>query len=381
MKKKPEIIVVLSVLFVSIFLMFYSPYEIMEKKKYQEITDYKYAKAKVLEIIEDTTKDKVKNDVSHMRYQKFKLEILTGPHKGEKYIINHAIEIIDVYYILVKEKDSIIISYTENDKNKIMTISLYEINREKYVYGIILIFFISLIIIAKIKGLKSSLTLFFTAIVIIKILLPMILMGYNPINLTIILCSFIALGTLLIIGGVNKKSFSAIIGTMGGLAISGIIAAIIGNLSRVSGLAGDSARMIKFLHRDLQLDFKGILFSAILIGALGAVMDVGLSIASALNEIVSVKPDISNKNLIKSGMNVGKDIVGSMSNTLILAYVGGALQLLILFLATKTHYIQLINIELISSEIITAVSGSIGLIWSVPLTILAFVLLRNKNKK
>ena len=381
MKKNSELIVILTVLSISIFLMFYSPYEVMEKKKYQEITGYKYAKAKVLELIEDTTKDKVKNDVSHMRYQKFKLEILSGPHKGEKYIINHAIEIIDVYYILVKEKDSVIISYTENDKGKISTISLYEINREKYVYGIILLFFISLIIIAGIKGLKSSLTLFFTAIIIIKILLPMILMGYNPVNLTVILCGVIALGTLLIVGGVNKKSLSAIIGTMGGLAIAGIIAAVIGNLSRVSGLAGDSARMIKFLHSNLQLDFKGILFSAILIGALGAVMDVGLSIASALNEIVSVKPDISNKDLIKSGMNVGKDIVGSMSNTLILAYVGGALQLLLLFLATKTHYIQLINIELISSEVITAVSGSIGLIWSVPLTVLAFVVLRKNNKK
>lgn len=343
-------------------------------------SNYIYAKGRVEKIFYDDTdiKDKGKND-NYLRKQELNIKILTGNHKGELYKIRNTIETIDVYHIIVHEGDKVLLNMTEDGSGKLTSIHIYERNREPYVYFMTILFVVSLIVVGGKQGAKSVITLIITGILIIKVLLPLILCGYNPIILTIILCTVIVMITLFIIGGINKKTLTAAFGTLGGVLIAGIISQIVGYGAKVTGLADEHAKTLAFLHNSIHLNFKGILFAGIIIGALGAVMDVCMSIASSMSEIVELKPKISNKQLIKSGMNIGKDIMGTMSNTLILAYVGGTFQLLLLLMAENVSYTQIVNLDMIISQIITALSGSIGLVWSIPITVFIGVLF-NKIK-
>ena len=341
---------------------------------------YKLYKAQVMKITFDNTKvSKEKGNISGTKYQDFVVKILEGPHMNEGFNMKNVIDVTDVQKLQVREGDKILVNITEDDKGKITTISIYDHVRDNTSYVLIIVFFLSLALIGGKKGLKSIVTLILTAILIIKVLIPMIAAGYNPVMSAIIICAIIVCATMMIIGGINKKTTVAILGTVGGVSIAGITALIAGNVARVTGLANEESQMVAYLHKNLNLDFKGILFAAIIIGALGAVMDVSISIASAMSEIKEIKPNISKKELFKSGMNIGKDIMGTMSNTLILANAGAAFQLILLYALTNVAFVQIINFDLITSEIITALTGSIGLVWTIPITALISVWMQDKK--
>jgi uncharacterized membrane protein len=242
--------------------------------------------------------------------------------------------------------------------------------RENHLYLIIGIFFAIILIIGGYQGAKSIVTLVFTGIMIVGVLLPLILKGYNPVLVAVFVSTVVVCVTLIIIGGFSKKTVAAILGTLGGVLIAGIIALAIGYSSQITGLANENTQSLVYLLKYPDMDFRGILFAGIIIGALGAVMDVSMSISSAMHEMMDIKPDITRKQLTKSGMNVGKDIMGSMSNTLILAYTGGAIELMLLFMASKMTWREIINLDMVAAEIIRAVSGSIGLACTIPLTAL-----------
>ena len=199
--------------------------------------------------------------------------------------------------------------------------------------------------------------------------IPLIIKGVNPILASLGISIPVVIITLIIISGRNIKTLVAIIGTTLGVVISGILAFIFGNFAHLTGLADDSSISLAYIPQFRNLDYKGILFGTILIGAIGAIMDVAISIASALYEINELDSNISKKNMIISGMNIGKDMMGSMSNTLILAYVGTTLHLIILFIVYKIRFVEIINLDSIATEIIRAMAGSIGLIITIPVTV------------
>lgn len=198
--------------------------------------------------------------------------------------------------------------------------------------------------------------------------------------MTILISLIISVVTILTVGGLNIKSIAAITGVLGGVLISGLIAYIVGNQINLTGLSGQEAMMLMYIPQNVDFNFGGLLFAGIIMGALGAVMDVGMSIASAMEEIRLADPTISTKRLILSGMNVGKDIMGTMANTLILAYIGSMIPLLLLFTAYQEPFISIINMNVIATEVIRALAGSIGLVLSIPLTAVSSGLLRDKLK-
>ena len=236
--------------------------------------------------------------------------------------------------------------------------------------------------IGELKGIKAIVTLGLTAVIITKIFFPLILAGNDPIIVSILLCICIIIVTLFIIGGINRKNISAIIGTTGGVLLAGALALTFGLMTRLTGLGNQEAQMLQFIPQEISFNFQGLLFAGIIIGALGAVMDVGISIASAINEVKVATPGIKTKGLIKAGMNVGRDIMGTMSNTLILAYTGGSIHLIILFMFYEIPIVEIINQDLIASEIVRALAGSIGLVFTVPFTaITAGLIYKKENKK
>ena len=346
-----------------------------------EDTDYIIFKAKVLEIEYDDTNEKRNVSLeADIRYQHLKVEILDGNHKGEILTIRHTIERIMPGYYIFKPGDKLLIRATEDSSGTLETVKIQEKVRDTQVYLIVGLFIVLLLIIGGFNGLKTLLSLIIAVAMIFFGYIPLTIRGVNPILASLGISIPVVIITLVIISGRNIKTLVAIIGTSLGVIISGILAFIFGNFAHLTGLADDSSISLAYIPQFRNLDYKGILFGTILIGAIGAIMDVAISIASALYEISTLDKNITGKNMIISGMNIGKDMMGSMSNTLILAYVGTTLHLIILFIVYKIRFIEIINLDSIATEIIRAMAGSIGLIITIPVTVVIGTAIY-KNKK
>lgn len=327
-------------------------------------------RGKVLEIISEEDKEIDFSEDQRMNFQLIRVLITSGKHKGEEITVENIIDDRFAYNINVSEGDHVLLHLEQNAQGDIEQGYISEIARDRFLVYLSLIFVLLLILVGGMKGLKSIITLIITGIAVLKILLPLILAGYSPVLVSVLVSIGVIAITLIIIGGIKRKTLSAIIGTSSGVIVAGILTLIIGSMAKLTGLGTEEAQMLMFIPQGIDFDFRGILFSGIILGALGAVMDVSMSIASSMHEIHMLNPNISKKDLIKAGMNVGKDIMGTMSNTLILAYTGGSLQLMLLFLAYDIPLIEIINRDMIASEVVRALAGSIGLICTIPLTAL-----------
>ena len=334
-------------------------------------------KAKVIEAGE---KKQITTDSITDTIQELKIKILEGKHKGEEYTTNYILSYDIEGKILAYEieKGNIVwVQLTENPDGSVVT-SVENIVRQNYMLLMIAVFFGSIVLIGRKKGIQAILGLTVTILAIYFILIKSVYMGKNPIIMSVITSAIVIIATLIIIGGLNKKVLTAAIGTLGGVVTSGIFAAIFSYLIKLSGACEDAVQL-SINASDITFNFRELLFAGIIISALGACMDVGMSIASSLDEIKKKNPEITGKELFKSGMNIGKDVIGTMCNTLILAYVGGALTLIILFMVCDFNFIQIINKETIAEEIISAVAGSVGVLYTVPLTTFAYSVL-NRDK-
>lgn len=311
--------------------------------------------------------------------QEVTLEITSGELKGETFEVENILMGNPVYDLEVEAGDRILVGI-EGSMDNVEEVHIKDYARDTYLYLIIGVFLVLLVIIGRFKGLKSVITIGLTLFLIVKVLIPGILQGYSPILLAVLISIIVTLVTIFIISGFNIKSFSAIIGILGGVFIAGIITLWIGSSAQLTGFSSEEAMMLLYIPQDVEFNVRGLLFAGIIIGSLGAVMDVGMSIASSLQEVKNANPEIASKNLREAGFNVGRDIMGTMANTLILAYTGSAIPLLILFTAYEPSLTEIINLDIIATEIVRALAGSIGLIMTVPITVFTGTFLFERYK-
>lgn len=335
-----------------------------------------YEKALVLEVFEEGNI----SDDNIDTVQFVKLKVLTGEHKGQTFNVENIQSGHPVYDIPVKEGDKVLVFIELNDDGE-LEVNISDYVRNNYIYILTAGFIIALLVIGRSKGLKTIVTLIFTMLMIFKVLLPLMLRGYNPIILTIVISAIITVVTIVIISGLSKKSFAAIVGTVSGVLIAGFLAYIIGTKVKLTGLSSEEAVMLLFIPQNINFNFRDLLFSGILLGALGAVMDVSMSIASSTEEINRANSNLTMKELFVSGMNVGKDIMGTMSNTLILAYTGSTVPLMLLFMAYETSLLRIINLDVVATEIIRSLAGSIGLVLAIPITAVLSAMLIKKDHR
>lgn len=243
---------------------------------------------------------------------------------------------------------------------------------------IIVIYALAIILIGGLNGVKALVGLAVTVVAIFTIMIPAIYNGVNAMLVTILVSILVTVVTFLIVSGFKKKTIAAIIGTISGILVASLFSYIFGNLMKLTGIC-DETMMLTTLENASNFNFKNIMFAGIVIGALGACMDVGMSIASALSEMKEEIPDISVKRLIKAGMNIGKDVMGTMTNTLILAYVGSAMTIILLFMGFDFKMYDIINQEMIAEEVLRAIAGSFGLVCTIPLTAIVSGVLMGKK--
>lgn len=298
------------------------------------------------------------------------VRILEGPHKGQELVIENNSTGCVAYDLVVKTGDNVLVQVPPG-QDEITEAYITDFVRDRHLSCLAVAFAALLIFFGGIKGFKSVISLGITALAIAVVLLPLLMKGYNPIAVTVVVAALVTGITFVIVGGWTKKSLAAIIGTTGGVAVAGILALLVGGAAHLTGFGEEEAAMLLYIPQGINFDIKGLLFAGIIIGALGAVMDVGMSVASAMDEVKKVDPAISPLRLMRAGMNVGRDIMGTMANTLILAYTGAAIPLMLLLMAYQTPLVKVINLDAIATEVVRALAGSIGLIVAIPLTAVA----------
>ena len=330
-----------------------------------EETEQIYTKGKILEVkqIEDS-----KNDNPMIpKSLDTKVKVTEGDFKDKILKVRHDFSGNPAFDFEIEKSDKVILMLNVKD-DKIVQSYIANLDRESYLIYLT-VFFLGLVLaVGRLKGFTAIITLIITVLAVVKILLPSILDGYDPVWATILVSSGVTVITMFLVGGFNMKSVAAIIGTMGGIVSAGIIANIVIDLARLTGLGSEESAMLLYIPQQTQFDFQGLLFAGMIIGALGAIMDVGMSIASSVWEVQKANPSLTRWELAISGLNVGRDVIGTMSNTLILAYTGGALPLLIVLMAYEDPMVKIINMDMIATEIVRTLAGSIGLILAVPLT-------------
>ena len=346
--------------------------------------DITYVRAKVLEVISSDLTEEGNIPGVYIGTQELKIEILSGEFKGQKLNLTNSRLHGDLVYDVVAEEGMEIVLAIKRREGQSPSVGIDTYARDKVLYILIFLFIFVLIGVGRIKGLMALISLIITGLLIAFFMLPLMFKGkgHSPILLAIITATIVIFLSLMLIGGFNKKSLAAIIGTSAGVVIAGIISLISGRLAHLTGITGEASEQLIYIVSTFPINIKGIMFAGIIISSLGAVMDVGMSIASVVFEIHTKVPGLNKTELFKSGMNVGKDIIGTMANTLILAFAGGSLCIMILLMAYNMPYFRVINLNTVSTEIIQGLSGSIGLVVTVPITsFVSALFIENKQKK
>ena len=330
-------------------------------------TKEEYLSGKIIALVseEDSKEDGI------IKLQKFNVKLLEGVDKGEVVEVDLPVYMDDEYNIKVKVGDRVVVYKTfDNYGNDEMQLQYYISDVDKrielYIMGI---GFIALVLlIARKNGLKALFALIVTVAFIMQVFIPAIFKGYSPILFAIISAVFSSLVTIYFTVGMNKKFFVALLGVIGGVLIAGILSYIFTYRMRLNGFLDSDLLASAYLLKNIKM--RELIPAGVIIGSLGAVMDVAVSITSSINELHETDPNMSKKSMFRSAINIGNDIIGTMINTLILAYIASSIFTLLLIYIQANDYplIRTLNFQDIAVEIMRSICGSIGILVSVPLT-------------
>ena len=337
-----------------------------------------FAVARVSDVLADNAQPEAWSEGLRVGSQLLELEILTGEHKGA---ILESVNYLTAYAnVDCSLGTRVIVRLDTDDSGAPYIISIPNYDRGPVLAGMIAVFALLLAAIGGKKGLMALLGLAYTLAGIWLLLIPLVLRGAPPIPAAIAIAALTAAASLLMLTGFTRKTLCAGLGCVGGVAAAGLFAWMVGLLTPISGFNMSEAEELVLRAYDSPLEIRGLLVSGILIAALGAVMDVAMSISSACSELRAVEPHLTAGQLFRSGMNIGRDAMGTMANTLILAFAGASFNVLLLFQVYGYPLIQIINSDAMAIELIQSVAGSVGIILTVPLVSLlaAFILTRSR---
>ena len=242
------------------------------------------------------------------------------------------------------------------------------------------VFVLLVLLIGHWQGVNTLISLALTCLAVFYVFIPAVLAGESIYLWSIATCIYVTFMTLFIVNGVNAKSIGAILGCLAGIVVAAVLTLFFEESMTLTGLLDENSVLLYGLNPDAPFNLKAIIFATIIIGSMGAIMDVSISIAAALEELKEKLPQITFGELFQSGMNISRDIMGTMANTLILAYIGSALAGVLLMVAYNSAMIDLFNREMIVVECLQALAGSIGILMALPFTALICALLYQSKK-
>ena len=343
-----------------------------------------YERGKVIAIDESTYQGQQDVEDVPVGKQIVQVELTEGEHKGEVYTLTNNLSYLYGTVLSVGDPVTVTFSVTSGE---VENITLADYDRTVPALVILGLFLLITVLVGGKVGAKSLLGLAFTILCVFALLIPMLLGGAPTLSSIFLLCAYVTVVEFVILDGVNKKTVCAILGTMSGVLFAMLFGQLACRLCRVDGFKMYVAEPhIEALLQIKQgqdpfasLQLGDLLVGGILIAALGAVNDVAMSISSSMNELITVNPELTRRQLLRSGMNIGRDMVGTMTNTLILALVGNGLVLMIYLCSLEPSFKQLMSTAFLSVEMVQALASSIGVILAVPMSVLIGMLLFGKK--
>lgn len=337
-----------------------------------------YENARVLEILQDKT---TVDDTIEGRLRgsmELRVEILTGRYAGD--VVDVTNYFSAMYNVDVRVGDTLSIRVDTVGLREYQ-VSIYNYNRVPWIIGMLVLFCLALVIIGGWQGFRALVGLVFTFACVVWLLLPLALKGWETVPLTVALVAVTSTVCFYLLGGWQTKMVSAALGTLCGVVIAALLGQLAIRLLNATAYTMDEAEGLILARYDTGLKLNGLLLSGILIAAEGAVMDTAMTVASAMSELKEKRPDIGRLELFRSGMAIGRDATGTMANTLILAFAGSSLNMMVLIYSYHVSFIQLMNTDYIAVEVVRAVAGTMGVILTVPCVAAISAALLTRRKK
>lgn len=307
------------------------------------------------------------------------VEILTGRYAGQTVSVRNYFSAL--YNIDVAEGDTLSVRIDTTGLDE-FEVNVYNYDRIPAVFLALGVFALALILIGGWQGFRALLGLIFTFVAVVWLLLPLALKGWPTVPLTVAIVGITSAVSYYLLGGWQPKFVGAAIGCFCGVAAAALLGQIAIEMLHISAYEMDEAEGLLLARYDTGLQLNGLLLSGILISAEGAVMDTAMSVSSAMAELKLKRPDIAPKELFQSGMRIGRDATGTMANTLVLAFAGSSLNMMVLIYSYHVSFIQLMNTDFVAEEVVRAVAGSMGIILTVPCVagVCTWLLSRKKKK-
>lgn len=324
-----------------------------------------YVRAKVQEVIEQDVSYSESHKEYELGYQKLIVRVLEGEYKGQELVIDNYITV--QHHVVLKENSKVIVCM-DCPEGVEPYYTIYNYDRSG---GLIMVLGIFVLLVAMVggwQGIRSCIALLFTLLLVFCYLLPHLFEGDNATGITMITVSLSCAVTCFCIGGISKKTILNVISAVLGGVSAGVLYEVFSNILSISGCNMDEAETLELVAQTTGLRLEGVLFAAVTVASLGAVMDVAVSLGASLFEISNLDPNIERKELFHSGMNIGKDMIGTMTNTLILAFAGGTLSTLLVFAAYGVQFHQLISSNMLALEVAKGLAGSAAVVMTVPIS-------------
>ena len=361
---KKNIIWIISIASLFIFLIIFNK-TLSYNKPEDRPVGIEYVKAEVINIISEELEPDPDFPYINIGKQNLELKIISGERKDEIVSVNNFIGRVDNKPAKVGTK------YIISSYDNFITTVIVNYSRETAIYTLVFIFMLIVIFIGGLKGIKSIFSLAVTMVCVIFLFIPLIIRGINPIIASIVIVILSTGVTMLSLNGFSKKTVVACLSCILCTAIAGVLAYLFGVITNISSFNTNEAQDLLFVAQNTSLRVKELLFAGIIIASLGAIMDTTMSITSSIFEMNEINNKLTSSQLFKSGMNIGRDVMGTMTNTLILALTGSSINIVVIYFMYNLPYMQLINIDVIVIEIIQGLAGGIALVLSIPIAAFA----------
>lgn len=338
-----------------------------------------YESAFVDQILSDSTEKDPASDNGYRGEQLLLVTVRSGDYKGQQMQVYNYVGPLYGGPLKVGDRATVLIStYSDGTVNA----TVYEFDRLLPLCIVLVLFIAAAVAVGGRTGVKSLVALAVTLVCLFGVLLPSLMKGANTLLMTFIVCAYVAVVSLTIVGGVRKKTVCAMLGAVAGTALALLFGLLAQGLTRIDGLRIDDVEpLLQLRQTGTPIGLRGLLVGGIVISALGAVMDVTMGIASSLSEVHAANPELSRRELFRSGMNIGRDMVGTMTNTLILAFLGSGFTLILYLYSLGLSPRQLLSSAYVSLEVVSGVASSVGVILSIPLTALITAEVFTREKK
>ncbi len=350
------------------------------------LTDYYTADVMTISEVENQDLEISNGDVMRTVVVSFVAQITSGDMKGQTVAVTqYHDDYLHSALRTVEVGDKIIVNKAATGDVMTGEWIMANYNRIGLIIATVVIFFIIVVLIGRLKGVAAIVSLILTLGAVFMVYIPSILAGMNIYLITSGVAVYIVVMSLILLNGLNSKTFCAVAGNLVGITVAGVLSYFANNIFMISGIITQDHIYLATIGKELGFTIIGVVWSGVVIGALGAIMDVSMSLSSSMHELSKTMESPTRFKLIKSGLNIGHDIIGTMMNTLVLAYVGSSIVEVLLIMIYNKTALTMLNAELVLVEILQAIVGSIGILLTVPFTVLIcsviFHRVQNNDKK